>query len=245
MINLPPEILLGIGELLEKQSLLACLQVSQDWYYALHLTVWTTISKQHWIHPAFPLRQWTPLPDDATPYTDAQKKRDTKILRCLQQTYSLTFHDNKSLRSTGIHIRLPTQIAMSQLHAVVQRTSNLVRFSLVMWGRGPSDYILSLILKLLYEMPRLEAVEINLERRRLFPIKRHFPLFAKLKEIRIEGDWYRGVKTVGPAPDKIMPWKLQHLTIDCLDMSFFRYCPNLEKLSFNPKFSTLALPKIS
>lgn len=139
---------------------------------------------------------------------------------------------------------LLVKIFMMQLVNVVQRTPNLVRFSLVMMSHGPDDINLATMLKLLHKMPKLEFVEIDLPYwTRLVPIKHHFLLFARLKELKIGGDWYRGVKTLGSAPDKITPWNLKHLTIDRLDMSFFHYCPNLEKLSLDLTGFSFGAPK--
>lgn len=118
-----------------------------------------------------------------------------------------------------------------------------MRFSLVMMSHDPDDIDLSMMLKLLHKMSKLEVVEIDLPyRKRRVPIKQHFQLFARLKELKISGDWYRGVKTLAPAPDKITPWKLKHLTIDRLDMSFLQYCSNLEKLSLVPTGLSFGVP---
>ncbi|KAG0315943.1 hypothetical protein BGZ97_007672 [Linnemannia gamsii] len=179
MSYIPTEILLIIGALLNGRSLVASLQVSRDWYNALHTFVWTTISERHWVRAGFPLR-----------------------------------------------------------------THNLVRFALVMVVHGPEDHILSSIFKLLHKLPRLEALEINLPcRNRQVPIKHHFQLLSRLKELKIAGGWYRGVEPMGPVPDNILPWKLQHLTSDRLDMFFFPYCLNLERLSFTTSGLRFGVPE--
>jgi hypothetical protein len=109
---------------------------------------------------------------------------------------------------------------------------------------GPEDHILSSIFKLLHKLPRLEALEINLPcRNRQVPIKHHFQLLSRLKELKIAGGWYRGVEPMGPVPDNILPWKLQHLTSDRLGMFFFPYCLNLERLSFTTSGLRFGVPE--
>ncbi|KAF9545717.1 hypothetical protein EC957_010580 [Mortierella hygrophila] len=247
MPHIPTEVLLAIGELLDGRSLVACLQVTQDWHDTLRHFVWTTISERQWTHYDFPPASWIPLIDYDGPLIASQEQRKAKVEWGLQQTRSLTFYNNNAL-ANKLHwcrkSRLPRQILMIQLVHVVQRTPNLVRFSLVMMYHGPDDINLATMLELLHKMPKLEAVEIDLPyRRRLAPIKGHFRLFARLKELKIGGDWYRGVKTLGPAPDKTMPWNLKHLTIDRLDMSFFRFCPSLERLTFSSFISGYSDPE--
>ncbi|KAG9072901.1 hypothetical protein KI688_000682 [Linnemannia hyalina] len=237
MPHIPTEVLLTIGELLDGRSLAACLQVARDWYDALCPFVWTTISERQWTNYTFPPVSWIPLINDNGHLIASQEQRKAKIDWGLQQTRYLTFYNNNALAKKlpwYKSSRLPRQILMIQLVHVVQRTLNLVRFSLVMMYHGPDDVNLATMLELLHQKPMLEAVEIDLPyRTRLVPIKHHFQLFARLKELKIGGDWYRGVKTLGFTPDNITPWKLKHLTIDRLDMSFFRFCPSLERLTFS------------
>jgi hypothetical protein len=103
-----------------------------------------------------------------------------------------------------------------------------------MLNQGPSDQQLSMIFVLLEMMPKLEAVEIILpSRTRLVAIERSFPLFAKLKELKIAGRWYTGASTLGTVPDKIEPWKLQILKIDRFDLSFLPYCPEVKELTLD------------
>ncbi|KAF9906055.1 hypothetical protein EC991_001063 [Linnemannia zychae] len=81
----------------------------------------------------------------------------------------------------------------------------------------------------------------------IVPIKEYLRLFAKLKELKIAGDWYGGVRTLEPTMQQWqhgqeqtqvehnMPWKLQILVIDRHDMSFFPYCPNLEHFTYTSR----------
>lgn len=234
MPHIPTEILLTLGELLDGGSLVACLQVSQDWYNALSPFVWTTISKNHWIKYTFPLRHWIPIEGHSGLHDQAKEQKDAKIILGLQHTRSLTFYNNNAITRKKAYIRILPQIPMSQLILALERMPKLVCFSLVMSTNGPYDYSLSSILWLLHDIDSLQVVEIDLPyRSRQVAIKHHFPLLAKLRELKIAGDWYRGVKTLGPLPVEYTPWKLQKFNIDRLDMSFFHYCPDLKEFTFD------------
>ncbi|KAG0279901.1 hypothetical protein BGZ96_001775 [Linnemannia gamsii] len=234
MPHIPAEILLSLGELLDGRSLVACLRVSQHWHNALRPFVWTTISKNHWISYKFPLRHWIPLEDHPRPHDQAQEQQNAKIIYGLQHTRSLTFYNNNAITIKETHIHILSQIPMLRLILVLERMPNLVSFSLVMSSHGPDDYSLSSILRLLHDIDSLQAVEIDLPyRSRQVAIKHHFTLFARLKELKIAGDWYRGAKTLAPEPIEYTPWKLQQFNIDRLDMSFYHYCPDLKELTFD------------
>ncbi|KAF9134667.1 hypothetical protein BGW39_006256 [Mortierella sp. 14UC] len=171
---------------------------------------------------------------------------DADVHWWLRHTRSLTWYNNNALLETKMFMRLPPQMPTSQLVLVLRRTPNLVHFSLVMASHGADKQFLSSILALLRDLPHLTALEIDIPRRDwIVPIKEHLQLFAKLKELKIAGDWYGGVRTLEPMMQQrqqeqgqeqvelYAPWKLQILEIDRSDMSFFPYCPDLEYVAFN------------
>ncbi|KAG0279900.1 hypothetical protein BGZ96_001774 [Linnemannia gamsii] len=235
MLDLLPEILFEIGKLLDGPTLVTCLQVALAWHNTLYPLAWRSISHRHWIRGEFPLMYWLPLSNENGPHTKVQKQREAKILWGLQHTRSLTFHNVKTIQTKNpFSPQRLLPVPATQFFLAVQNTPNLVHFSLAMVIQGPSDDQLSLLFKLLEKMPMLEAVEIILSARtHLVAIEQLFPLFAKLKELKIAGRWYTGTPTLGPVSDNIKPWKLQDLKIDRFDISFLPYCPMVKDLTLD------------
>ncbi|KAF9545718.1 hypothetical protein EC957_010581 [Mortierella hygrophila] len=128
---------------------------------------------------------------------------------------------------------------LRQLSKALQRTVNLSHFSLVMDTHGINELTIRHIFQLLHGLPYLSNLEIDLplQDSKETSIELYFPVFAKLKELRIAGRWYEGVETLRPAPTTVIPWVLKYLTIYRLDMSFFRFCPDLEHLTINPSIN--------
>lgn len=235
MFDLLPEIIFEVGKLLDGPSLVACLQVAQAWHNTLYPLAWRTISHRHWIRGEFPLMYWVLLNNENGPHTKGQEQREAKVLWGLLHTRSLTFHNVKTIQTKNpFSPQRVLPVPATQFFLAIQNTPNLVHFSLAMVIQGPSDDQLSLLFKLLGKMPMLEAVEIILSARtRLVAIEQLFPLFAKLKELKIAGRWYTGTPTLGPVSDNIEPWKLQDLKIDRFDISFLPYCPALKELTLD------------
>ncbi|KAG9072899.1 hypothetical protein KI688_000680 [Linnemannia hyalina] len=248
MFELPPELVLAIGTLLDNRSLVACLRVSQDWHCAFLPLVWGTISKKSWTHYSFPLTTWTPLSSNL-PRTHPRAHSQARVHRYLQHVQSLTWHNNNALLRDKVITCPPSQMHLRQLSIVLQRTPNLTSLSLAMATHGIEGYIISSILHLLQQLEHLVTLEVDIPRQgSVTPIEQHFPLFAKLEELKIPGDWYSGetIRTLETAAavttENTTLWKLRRLEIDRIDISFFRQCPQLEHVTLsNPTWRCMVL----
>lgn len=230
MPHIPTEILIAIGNSLDRRSLVTCLQVSRVWHDTLLPLNWSSITVLHWLRPTFFLTTWKPLYDVVGPPSTTFTHYNARVHNYLQHIRSLAWRNNSSM---PMYCHGHKQIQIKQLVLVLQRTSNLTHFSLVMVLQGIDDYILSSILYLLQDLEHLSELEIDVPRQGLaIPIKKHLPLFAQLEELKIRGNWYSGVETLGPVSFESIPWKLRRLAIDRIDMSFFRFCAQLEHLTF-------------
>lgn len=248
MNHIPTEILFAIGERLDGRSLVACLQVSWDWYHTFLPLVWDTISKKAWIHRSFPLTTWTPLSNNL-PDTDPRAQLNARVHRHLQHVRSLTWHNNQTLLRDKVSTYVPPQMHLRQFSIVLQRTPNLTSFSLVMATQGIDYYILTSILDLLQRLEHLTALEVDIPRHyAVIPIEQHFPLFAKLEVLILAGNWYSGrtirtLDTAAVTANDTPPWKVRKLEIDRINFSFFRYCPELEHLTLNTPSSGYVAPE--
>ncbi|KAF9289141.1 hypothetical protein BKA57DRAFT_445843 [Linnemannia elongata] len=238
MNHIPTEVVSAIGERLDGQSLVTCLQVSWDWHHNFLPLVWGKISKTDWIYHSFPLTTWTPLSNNL-PHTDSRAQFNARVHRYLQHVRSLTWHNNNALLRDKVFTCLSSQMHLRQFNTILQRTPNLTSFSLVMATQGIEDYILLWILQLLQRLEHLTALEVDIPRQgSVTPIEQHFPLFAKLEALKIAGDWYSEgmigtLDTAVAMIDCAPAWKVRRLEIDRIDISFFRYCPELEQLTLN------------
>ncbi|KAG9072900.1 hypothetical protein KI688_000681 [Linnemannia hyalina] len=190
--------------------------------------IWGTIGKKDWIHCAFFLKSKNTFSDPA--------ENRTRVYRYLQHVRSLTWHNNHALLRDLVFSHVPRQMHLVQLRNVLRRTVNLSHFSLVMDTHGIEEPAIRSIFRLLHKLPYLSNLEIDLplQGSKVTCNEQYFPVFAKLKELRIAGHWYEGFETLRPAPTTVIPWVLKYLTIYRLDMSFFRFCPDLEHLTINP-----------
>jgi hypothetical protein len=109
---------------------------------------------------------------------------------------------------------------------------DLTHFSLAMTEFSPNDKYLWETLQILAKMKHLTDLELDLSQPgRPKDIKDLFPLFAKLTNLRVRGDWYDGADTLDPFPNGATPWKLKNLYIDSISKSFFPYSQNLERVT--------------
>ncbi|KAK3819346.1 MAG: hypothetical protein JOS17DRAFT_756243 [Linnemannia elongata] len=245
MNHIPTEILFAIGEQLDGRSLVACLQVSWKWHHTFLPLIWDTIFKKDWIHRSFPLRTLALLSNNL-PHTNSRAQLNARVHRHLQHVRSLTWHNNNALLRDKVVTNLPSQMHLRQLSIVLQSTPNLTTFSLVMATQGIDYYIFTSILDLLQRLEHLTALEVDIPRDyAIIPIEQHFTLFAKLEVLIVAGNWYSGVTirtldTAAVRAGDIPVWKARRLEIDRIDISFFRRCPELEHLTFNPSRSYMA-----
>jgi hypothetical protein len=104
--------------------------------------------------------------------------------------------------------------------------------------QGIDDYILSSIPHLLQDLDYLSEFEVDIPRQGLaISIRKYLPLFAKMEQLKIGGNWYSGVETLETMSIEVIPWKLQRLAIDRINMSFLPFCPQLEQLTFSHSLS--------
>lgn len=224
------EILLNIGEFLDKPTLNSCLQVCSQWKEALYPSSWVTINKHQWCHSVFPIQQSTKL--FAPLNTEDEVTNATKIRYCLQKVRSFEWSDNQAerrplnwrntVRALLADIPVPSlqvlQLMIPQLthlSLITAKKNNSVNDLLPLLTPSNFPKIQSLVL----DFPSISEGRVD--------IRRLYPLQSKLEELDIRGAWYHD-----PAQPTAEKWKLKNLTLDWIDSPFLKNCVALESLSF-------------
>ncbi|KAK3822584.1 MAG: hypothetical protein J3R72DRAFT_426800 [Linnemannia gamsii] len=239
--SLLPEIVLNIGEYLDKPSLYACLQVSQDWYALLYPFIWIDITKAQVCCPSFPLQLPVHRPTLFWFRLTMEKPRKTQDLErlgtYLQLTRSFEWYDDPVTQSAMRNDTspIPTPPALEALRMM----PNLVRLSLAIAKDCHASEILWPILQP-QNLPHLRFLILDLSSMVLIPnIYQLFPLFSRLEELALPGPCYHAPNLneqaagVPPPPFNGLeekPWKLKKLTAEWM-LPFMDKCAALEHLS--------------
>ncbi|KAF9147015.1 hypothetical protein BG015_011410 [Linnemannia schmuckeri] len=91
---IPTELLLTIGQYLNKPSALVSLRVSQRWSTALQFFLWFTIFAKHWHHPEFPINQQQQLSTTVSPTVTSVSTNSSSLASCLVRVRALTWLSN-------------------------------------------------------------------------------------------------------------------------------------------------------
>lgn len=231
---LPTEILLVLGELLDKKSLYTCLQVNRHWQLTLYPAAWTTITKQQWCDPTFPIQASTKL---CAPFnTKDEETTAEKLLYCLQKIRSLEWHDNQAPRRPQTwRNTVQNPLAHNPLllfPVIAQGMPQLTHLSLILANNTiPASELLPVLTPV--NFPKLQSLVLDLPASSWVSshVRQVYPLLSKLQEADIRDAWYYSTEKSTPEGD----WKLTSLTVDCIWAPFMKKCVALESLTIPHK----------
>ncbi|KAK3818043.1 MAG: hypothetical protein JOS17DRAFT_794458 [Linnemannia elongata] len=228
--TLPTEILLVLGELLDKKSLYTCLQVSRHWQLTLYPAAWTTITKKQWCDPTFPIQASTKL---FPPFNAKEEETIAeKLLYCLQKIRSLEWSDNEApRRPRNWRDSVPNPLAYSPLPLLPVLTMGLpqlTHLSLIVGNNTiPSSELLPFLTPA--NFPKLQSIVLDLPAScwGSSHVKEIYSLLSKLQEVDIRGAWYYTPEKNTNEGD----WKLTSLTLECIWAPLLKKCVALESLT--------------
>ena len=217
--TLPTEIILAIVQHLDRPTTLAALRVCREWSIILAPFVWTTITKDDWHHPNFPIKRST------------TEHEDQDLHPCFQYLQSFEWHSNTYLVRPKGSPNLRPQILPSQIISFLVMAPNLTSLTLC---TDLSDFPPSLIGAML-SLKSLIRFDLGLySGYKWIDIETIFPLLARLEELCLKGTFYYHEKnTRDPLPGG-KSWKIKSLTVDPIDFHFARHCPELTHLDILP-----------
>ncbi|KAF9136583.1 hypothetical protein BG015_003088 [Linnemannia schmuckeri] len=235
--HIPTEVVIAFGKLLGGPSLYACLQVCHQWFHALRSLAWVTITRRQRYLGSFPLKPWTKL---ALPFdTNEEKRRANKIFASLVHTRSAEWYDVPAVRHRGWKGPgyLPSyrsEMGFTKLSFVFRSMPQLSRLSLIITSETLYHNSVLDVLKV-SNLPHLHYLRLHLSfSYSPLAVEELFPLFSRLAERNVRGNWYHDLDTHGRRFSTYAPWKLKRFTIDHVQTRYFlRHCPStLEEMTF-------------
>jgi hypothetical protein len=246
--HIPTEIILAFGELLDGPSLYASLQVSRQWYLALHQYAWVSITKKQWFHPTFPINRSTKL---FPPFNETVEEMNaTKILTCLRLTQSLEWNDiriPRRPRSVNSNTALlpstppPPPVTLPDLAILFRLMPHLNHVNLAMaraFAGIPEQTLQSVIN--VKNLRNLRVLHLDLpDLGYTLVLEKMYPLLSQLEELNLRGRWFWEYDVSTRKYPNHAPWSLKRLTVDRVFIMFLGYCPALETISFKHPMSRL------
>ncbi|KAF9386164.1 hypothetical protein BGX21_000869 [Mortierella sp. AD011] len=232
--SLPPEVILYFGQYLQGSSLVSSLQVCRHWNQILSPYVWKSISKKQWHHPYFPIDIFEDIYSDDdmnTVYPEIQ------LIQHLEWWSNLTI-SHKIDESFSLAEEFPLE-EFCQLFKVA---SNLRSISLHHYGLQEISIVKSLISSCL-ELRHLEKLDLTIWEHDSYGLlpEEIFPLFQKLKELKLYGTWVyfedQDLSSLRRSPSPRFfqqnnaSMTVTSLTIHRYSTPLLRYCPNLRELN--------------
>jgi hypothetical protein len=228
MSSLPNEVVFAIGEHLTRLSVLEAILVCRQWSEVLRPFLLSLIRKTAWHHPNFPIKHhWAVNIDNSA------------LASHLHHVKSLEWHNNFSLTSQKVLASTGPQIPAERFGTLLTMMPNLAILVLRMETHGPDLVFLEVI----GSLQTLKKLKVDMPAGKVaIPIESMFPLFSRLEELHLEGTWYQRKPTTTPLvlAESEMSWRIKRLTIDLLDLSLIRNCPDLEHLRLLPRTESMA-----
>ncbi|KAF9147318.1 hypothetical protein BG015_011075 [Linnemannia schmuckeri] len=223
--QLPTELIVAFGHLLDGHSLTTSLRVCHHWHNALIPVVWHSITKTQWQHPTFPIQQ---PPSKRQPQLE-QDPYTGQLPPTLFHVRQLEWVCNTSESSdrfsySGIR-RNP--LTTATLARILDATPNLVSLSLQVWVMAP-DLAFGHALQ---QLKRLRRLSYDVLARATFPVEELFPVFSRLDELVVPSRAW--VKTKTEELDETESslssysqdsWKLRKLDIARGNLPILQHC---------------------
>ncbi|KAF9103320.1 hypothetical protein BGX29_003498 [Mortierella sp. GBA35] len=236
--DLPAEVLIQIGILLDGRSLYVSSRVSRFWNQTFTPLIWYTISPIQWHHPTFPFKNNHRTPD---------KYNDSPFAHCLRRTLSLGWKEVVLLQQTYRRYTWDDDmnLPIKRLGKILEMTVYLQRLEVDTLNIRPDHAFWQAMgdlqhLRVLHLDFGLDLHDIA----KFPPIKTLFPLFSRLHELTLKGRWYKNEEIseavrlqLQEGKDKEKEkkeeeeaqetWAIQRLSIHRADVGMLRYCRNL------------------
>ncbi|KAK5828958.1 hypothetical protein F5H01DRAFT_360824 [Linnemannia elongata] len=233
--RIPSEIIIAFGALLDGPSLVTCFQVCHQWLHVLQPLAWVMITRRQWYLDSFPLKAWTKL---APPFYMDDEAKANQIFTDFCNTRSVEWYDVSAVRHGGWRgpeyaPSYQSEINLSKLSIIFRSMIRLNRLNLTITSHRLYHNSVLDVLKV-SNLPHLRYLRLFMSFNfSPLSIEELFPLFSRLDEIIIRGNWYRELDPLRRRFPTNAPWRLKRFTIDHVQIQFFlKHCPSLEEMTF-------------
>ncbi|KAG9072881.1 hypothetical protein KI688_000662 [Linnemannia hyalina] len=225
--QLPTELIVAIGHLLDGHSLVTSLRVCHHWHNALIPVVWHSITQTQWQHPAFPIQQ----PRGQRQPQSEQDPFTGQLPPTLFQVRQLEWVCNASesgdrFSSSG---NRPNPLTTATLARILDAMPNLATLSLQVWVLTP-DLAFGYALQ---KLKRLRRLSYDVRTFSTFPIEELFLLFSRLDELVVSSRAWEKTRpeelndtgaSLSPTTAAQDLWKLKKLGIARGNLPVLRHC---------------------
>ncbi|KAF9086365.1 hypothetical protein BGX29_001432 [Mortierella sp. GBA35] len=209
--RLPTELVVAFGLFLDGPSLLASLQVCQQWHHSLIPLVWRSINKSQWLHPRFPIRH-------STFQQDLKTLPPALLLHIRELEFGSIFKD-ELVRQAELHTVFLTR--------VLESTPNLASLSLSLEDDyHPHPTLIQALLQL-KRLKRLSFDAVSLPG--AISIEELLPLVSRLDQLVLPSAMLikrKGQDETGP-PTTSPPWTLKRLELSRGSLPLLEHCSDL------------------
>lgn len=225
--QLPTELIVAIGHLLDGHSLVTSLRICHRWHNALIPVVWHSITRTQWQHPTFPIQQPNgerQSQSEQDPFT-GQLPPTLFHVRHLEWVCNASESGDRFSSSGNRHNPLTT----ATLARILDATPNLASLSLQVWVSTP-DPAFGHALK---QLQRLTRLSYGVRLFTTFAIEELFPLFSRLDELVVSSRAWAKTRTeelddigapFSPTTTTQVLWKLKKLDIARGNLPLLRHC---------------------